>query len=96
MKRELLERLTASLVVTLITIFSVGLILIVANGIFQWDIFTPFMEKILYFLAVATLIVILSSTAINIMINISRLAFFSQKIAEKLLEEEDVSPRSRK
>lgn len=94
MKRELLERLTASLVVVLTTVFAIGLILIVANGIFQWDIFTPFVEKILYFLAVTTLIIIMSSTLINIMINISRLAFFSQKIAEKLLDDEpSSSPR---
>lgn len=96
MKRELLERLTASLVVVLTTVFAVGLILIVANGIFQWDIFTPFVEKILYFLAVTTLIIIMSSTLINIMINISRLAFFSQRIAEKLLDDDSTSSRTRK
>lgn len=96
MKRELLERLTASLVVVLTSIFTVGLILIVANAIFQWDIFTPFVERILYFLAATIFIIVMSSTLINIMINISRLAFFSQKIAEKLLDEDEDLPRSRK
>jgi hypothetical protein len=86
MNRNTLERLTASLVVLLITIFMFGVILIFANLIFQWDIFTPFVEKIMYFLALVFLVVILACTLVNIMLNISRMAHFSEKITEKLYE----------
>lgn len=87
MSRTLLERITASMVVVLLTTLSLGFILTVANLIFEWDLFTPSTEKILYFLMVAALVIILSATLINIMLNLSRLAHFSKKIAEKMLEE---------
>ncbi len=86
MNRNALERTTASLVVILTTVFALGVILIAANAIFSWDIFPPYLEKVFYFLALAFLTVILASTLINIMLNISRLAFFAQRITEKLYE----------
>ncbi len=82
MNRDSIERTTASLVVLLLTTFSLGLILIVANLIFQWDIFPPGVEQLLYFLGIAILIITLSCALINIMLNISRLAFFAQHIAQ--------------
>lgn len=87
MNRATLEKLTASLVVSLISVFAVGLILVIANAMFEWDIFPPFTEKILYFLGAASFVIILSAAFVNVMLNISRLAFFSQKIAEKLVKD---------
>lgn len=84
MSRELLERVTASLVVFLITVFTFGVILMFANAIFQWDLFPPLVEKTLYFLGFVVFAVTVSSAIINLMLNISRLAFFAQKIAQKL------------
>ena len=84
MSRELLERITASLVVFLITVFSFGAILMFANTIFQWDLFPPVIEKIIYFLGFVTFVAAVASSIINLMLNVSRLTFFIQKIAEKL------------
>ena len=84
MSRELLERITASLVVFLITVFSLGAILMFFNAIFQWDLFPPAIEKIIYFLGFVTFVVTVASSIINLMLNVSRLTFFVQKIAEKL------------
>lgn len=86
MSRTLLEKITASMVVVLLTTLAVGFIFMIANLIFEWDLFTPSVEKILYFLMVSMLVIILSATLINIMLNISRLAHFSQVMAKKMLE----------
>ena len=86
MNRSSLEKITASLVVILLTVLTLGFILIVGNLIFSWDLFTPLVEKILYFISISMLGVIMSATLINIMLNISRLANFSKIIAQKLLE----------
>ncbi len=88
MKRDVIEKITASLVVILITVFTFGLILIIANLMFNWHIFPPFTEKIIYFLATACVVVSIGAAIINIMLNISRLAFFAEKIARHLLEPE--------
>jgi hypothetical protein len=87
MTRELMEKITASLVVFLVTVFTFGAILMFANAIFQWDLFPPSVEKILYFLGFVVFTVTVVSAIINLMLNISRLAFFAQKIAQKLLEQ---------
>lgn len=86
MNRTLLEEITASLVVFLVTVFAVGAILVVANGMFQWDLFPPSIEKVLYFFGLVVLIVTVAAAVINVMLNISRLAFFAQKITERLSE----------
>ncbi len=80
----MLEGVTASLVVFLITVFSFGAILMFANASFQWDLFPPLIEKIIYFLGFVTFVVTVASSIINLMLNVSRLTFFIQKIAEKL------------
>ena len=81
MKRDTLERITASLVIILITVFGIGFILMIANAIFGWDIFAPSVEKLLYFSGASILIIIFCSSTINIMLNISRLAFYAKHIA---------------
>jgi hypothetical protein len=92
MKRDVLEKVTASLVVVLITVFTFGLILIIANLMFEWHIFPPSIEKIIYFLAAASVVVSIGAAVINIMLNISRLAFFAEKIARHTLEANDKDP----
>lgn len=89
MNRSVLEKITASLVVTFITALSLGFILMAANVIFGWDIFPPFTEKILYFIALSMFIVIVAGTLINIMLNISRLAHFAELLAYHFLEKHD-------
>jgi hypothetical protein len=83
MPRTFLERITASLVVTLTTVLALGAILVIANGIFNWDIFPPFVEKILYFIGASTLVIILAAVLINIMINLSRLAEYAGQILQE-------------
>lgn len=84
MSRTVLEKFTASLVVILTTAISLGLILVIANGIFSWDIFPPFTEKVLYFIGASGIVVILASTLVNIMLNISRLADNSARLLIEL------------
>jgi len=86
MKRDSIEKFTASLVVVLITVFTFGLLLIIANLMFEWHIFPPSIEKIIYFLAASCVVVSIGAAIINIMLNISRLAFFAEKIARHLIE----------
>jgi hypothetical protein len=93
MNRAALEKITASLVVILVTVLTLGFILMMANVIFEWDIFPPFTEKILYFFSFSMLIVIIAATLINIMLNLSRMAYFSELIARKMLEGYDKNSR---
>lgn len=86
MNRNALEKITASLVVTLITVLTLGFILLVANLIFEWDIFPPFTEKLLYFFGLSMLLIIMAATLVNIMLNISRLAHYSEVVARLLKE----------
>ncbi len=83
MSRTFLERITASLVVALTTTLAFGSILLIANGIFAWDIFPPFLEKILYFFGASILVLIMSSALINIMLNVSRLAEYAGRILDE-------------
>lgn len=80
MSRSLLEKMTASLVISLTTVLAFGMILLIANGIFSWDIFPPFFEKILYFLGASLFVLIVAATLINIMLNISRLADYAERL----------------
>ena len=86
MKRDLLEKITITLVVNLILVFAAGTILMFANAFFEWDLFPPFTEKLFYFLASAIFVIIMSCAAINMMLNISRIAFFLEKIALKQIK----------
>lgn len=83
LSRVFLERITAGLVVTLTSVLAFGTILMIANGIFSWDIFPPFTEKILYFIGASSLVVIMAGTLINIMLNVSRLADYAGSILER-------------
>lgn len=88
MKRDTLEKITGSMVVVFTTFFALGLITYIANFMFEWDILSPFMEKVVGFIALSLFIIILAAAVINIMLNISRLAFFIEKIARKMIDHE--------
>ena len=71
------------MVVLLVTVLTLGTILMFANLIFSWDLFPPFMEKILGFIAISMLLIIIAATLINIMLNLSRMGFLLEKIIEQ-------------
>ena len=83
MSKKLLEQITSSMVVLLVTVLTLGTILMFANLIFSWDLFPPFMEKILGFIAISMLLIIIAGTLINIMLNLSRMGFLLEKIIEQ-------------
>lgn len=77
--RRKIEKITASIAVTLLFFITVIAILAVANFIFKWDIFPPDIEKVLWFVVGSCVAVIFSSVLVNIMINLSILAINSDK-----------------
>lgn len=95
LSRVYLERITAGLVVTLTSVLAFGTILMIANGIFAWDIFPPFTEKIVYFIGASALVVIMAGTLINIMLNVSRLADYAGSILERKRKQEATITTSR-
>ncbi len=74
MDRRKIERITASLAVTLLMVNTIGAILAAANAFFNWDLFPPYVEKIIWFVFVSFLAIIISSVLVNIMINVSIIA----------------------
>jgi len=72
--RSLLERITSSLVISLTSIVAFGAILLIADGIFAWDVFPPEVSLALYFIGASCLVIIMAATLINVMLNISRLS----------------------
>ena len=78
MDRRKIEHFTASLAITLLFINTIGAILAAANTFFQWDIFPPNIEKVIWFIFVSFLAIIVSSVLVNIMINIGIIAANSE------------------
>lgn len=81
--RRRLEQLTASLAVILLFFLTFGVILVLANNFFSWDIFPPDIEKALWFVLAATGAVIFSSVLVNIMLNISLIAINAEALHNK-------------
>lgn len=79
MDRRRIEHITASLAVSLLFVMTVGAILAIANTMFQWDIFPPNIEKVLWFLLASCLAIIVSSVLVNVMINLSIIALNSER-----------------
>ena len=80
MDRIKIERLTASLAVTFLTIATLGAILLSADVFFNWDIFSLPIQKALGFILLSLGLVIFSAVIVNIMINIGVIAQVAQKI----------------
>jgi hypothetical protein len=84
MDRRKLEQITASLAVILLFVLTVGGILFFADLFFNWDIFPPYIEKVLGFVLVSMLVIIISSVLVNIMINLSIIALKIDIFLKKL------------
>lgn len=82
MDRRKIESFTASLAVFLLLFITVGSIIAIANTIFNWDIFPPDLEKILWFILASCVAVMVSSVLVNVMINISIIAINSEKLTK--------------
>lgn len=80
MNRRSIEHITASLAVSLLFIMTVGAILAIANTMFNWDIFPPNVEKVLWFFLASLLAIIISSVLVNVMINLSIIALNSERL----------------
>lgn len=89
MDRRKVERLTASLAVVLLFFLTLGAILFFADAFFNWDIFSPDVEKILGFILVSMLAIIVSSVLVNIMLNLSIIALNSEAISPKHLDKHE-------
>lgn len=74
MNKTSLEKLTSSIAVSFLSILTVGAIILIADLIFQWNIFSPPVEKALSFIMISLGFIIFSSVIVNIMINISIIA----------------------
>lgn len=79
MDRRKIEYITASLAVSLLFVMTLGAILAIANTMFNWDIFPPNIEKVLWFLLASCLAIIISSVLVNVMINLSIIASNSER-----------------
>ncbi|MBI2315099.1 hypothetical protein HYU93_03545 [Candidatus Daviesbacteria bacterium] len=80
MDRRRIEHITAALAVSLLFIMTIGAILAIANTMFNWDIFPPNVEKVLWFLLASLLAIIVSSVLVNVMINLSIIALNSERL----------------
>ena len=86
MDRRKIESITASLAVILLFVMTFGGILFMGDQFFDWDIFTPQVEKVIGFILVSMLAIIVSSVLVNIMLNISIIAINTDIYLEKLLK----------
>lgn len=80
MDRRKIETFTVSLAVLLLAIMTTVGIIGFADTFFDWNLFPPNIEKILWFLMVSGLILIVSSALVNIMINLSIIAISAQEL----------------
>lgn len=80
MDRRKIEHITTALAVSLLFIMTIGAILAIANTMFNWDIFPPNVEKVLWFLLASLLAIIVSSVLVNVMINLSIIALNSERL----------------
>ncbi len=96
MDRRKIEEITAGIAVFLLFFVSVGGIFAIANGIFRWDLFPPYIEKVLWFIFGSCVVVIVASVLVNIMINISILAINSDISVRLRQKENENGKRSKK
>ncbi len=82
-KRKI-ETICIALAFVLIVIMTCLCILATADGIFRWDIFPPFIEKIGTLAMCAMGITIGACCLLNLMVNVSLISGSLEKIAEQL------------
>ena len=83
MKRQKIEQITVSISVLLLFMMTLVGITFFFFFFFGWDLFTPQTEKILGFFMLSGLVLIISSTLVNVMINLSIIAINSEKFLSK-------------
>ena len=74
MNRKQIESITASVAVILITFGTLGSLLFSGDQFFNWDLFTPLQEKRIGFALVSTIGIVVATTLINIIMNLSMIA----------------------
>lgn len=82
MDRRRIEEITSSLAVILLFLITFGGIFFAADQFFNWDLFSPQIEKVLGFIFVSCLLIIVSSVLVNMMINLSIIAITFQKLTK--------------
>ena len=86
MDRRKVESITASLAVILLLVLTFGGILFMGDQFFNWDLFSPRVEKVIGFILVSMLAIIISSVLVNIMINVGIISINSDIYLEKLIK----------
>ena len=87
--RRKIESICIFISLTLVVILAFLGILALADGILNWDILPPKLEKIAFLFMGICAIVILASFLICLMVNFSLLAINLEKIANKICSNEN-------
>lgn len=89
MDRRKLEQTTVTIAITLLFVMTLGLILLIADQFWMWDLFPANVEQVLGFIMAAFGIVIFSSVLVNIMLNLSIIAINSELYIRSHKEKKD-------
>lgn len=82
MDRRKIENITASLAVLLLFAMTFDGILLMGDLFFNWDIFSPEVEKLIAFSMASCSVIIFSSVLVNVMLNLSIIAINSDELLE--------------
>jgi hydrogenase/urease accessory protein HupE len=82
MDRRKIENITASLAVLLLFCMTFVGILLMGDLFFNWDIFSPEVEKLIAFSMASCSVIIFSSVLVNVMLNLSIIAINSDEFLE--------------
>ncbi len=82
MDRRKIENITASLATLLLFFMTFIGILLMGDLFFNWDIFSPEVEKLIGFAMASCSVIIFSSVLVNVMLNISIVAINSDDFLE--------------
>jgi hypothetical protein len=77
MDRRKIENITAALAVLLLFVMTFTGILLMGDLFFNWDIFSPDVEKLIGFALASCGVIIFSSVLVNVMLNLSIIAINS-------------------
>lgn len=82
MDRRKIENITASLAVLLLFVMTFIGILLMGDLFFNWDIFSPEVEKLIAFSLASCGVIIFSSVLVNVMLNLSIIAINTDDFLE--------------
>jgi hypothetical protein len=80
--RRKIERICIMISFVLVVILSILGVFAIADGIFNWDLFSRGIEKILMLFMWASGIIIIATFLISLMVNLSLISSSVEKIAE--------------